>query len=117
VAYALWYRNRQIDSVTPLVVDPSPIVHRGLVPRRITCHSHQPVGSYLKSQANPMRDDEGKRNTYDMLRIDLLDETGILLKVDMCTEGDLVHRHLPINLVAMNTDKVVGLFQEVLRGA
>lgn len=49
-----------------------------------------------------------------MLRIDLLDKVRVLLEIHMSGERDLIHGHLPVDLVPMHADKVVGLFQQVL---
>ena len=53
-------------------------------------------------------------STHDMFGVDLLDECRVLLKVDVRTERDFVHGHFSVNLVTVHSDKVVGLFQEVL---
>ena len=46
-----------------------------------------------------------------MLRIDLLDKTRILRKVDVRTERDFVDRHPALNLLAIHADKVFRLFE------
>lgn len=49
-----------------------------------------------------------------MFRVDLPDKARVLLEIHMSAERDLVHRHLPLNLVPVYADKVVGLLQKVL---
>jgi len=49
-----------------------------------------------------------------MLRVDLFDEIRVLLEIHVCAKRDLVDRHLPVDLVPVHSDKVVGLFQQVL---
>ena len=50
-----------------------------------------------------------------MFGVDLFDKRRVLLEIDVRTERDLVYRHFPIDLVTVHADKVVGLFQKVLR--
>jgi hypothetical protein len=46
-----------------------------------------------------------------MFRVDFPDKARILLEIHMGAERDLVHSHLPLNLVPVYADKVIGLLQ------
>lgn len=56
------------------------------------------------------------RCTYNVRRVDLLNEARVLGEIDVRTERYLIDSHLPLYFLTIVADEIVRLFQQILRG-